>query len=125
MSFLRAMLWWIACGIAALLCGFLLAGCASIEKVTPPETLAACAAADVVTTIYGVKAGVMQETNPTFAKAVNAGKFGKFILTTAAIVALAWWLYEEYREYEAARATVALSAVIYCGAAANNLGLIF
>ena len=110
---------------ALVLLWILLSGCATIEKVTAPEALATCAVADVVTTVHGVRTGAMHEANSTFSKSINAGHFGRFILTTVAIVALAWWLYDQYQEHDAARAVVGLSAAVYCGAAINNVGLIF
>jgi len=98
--------------VKRLLIILLLSGCATLQQ---PETLTACAAADVSTTLVGVKMGLIKEANPIWAASVNAGHPAAFILATIAGVLLINWLDEP-------KITGTASGVL-CGLAGWNLFL--
>ena len=95
-----------------LLAGLLLAGCATLQS---PEALRACAAADVATTVVGVRSGLFLEANPLWKASVNAGHFAPFVLATVALV----WAIERWASPEVSGA----AAGVECGLAARNLFL--
>lgn len=97
-----------------------LQGCALVQVAERPETLAGCAAGDVLTTAYSVRAGFAHETNPLLAPSVNAHHFLPMLLSKAAVVALIWWVYEQYRDSQAMKAGVGVATTVTCGVALNN-----
>ncbi len=102
----------------------LLFGCAAVNLAEKPQTFATCAAADVATTAYAVHAGFAHETNPLLASSVNIHHFLPMVLSKVAIVGLVWWLYDMYKDSQAAKAGVGVATVVTCGAAANNAAII-
>lgn len=100
-----------------LLC-FLLSSCAVVEVAERPETLALCSAADVATTIYAISGGHGIEVNPLLSGSVNSHAWLKLIATKIAIVGLAWWAYDHWREQ--VKYGVVASSAITCGVAASN-----
>ena len=99
---------------------FALAGCAQLQPVTDTlakrETLVACAAADVVTTVAGTKLGLMAEGNPLWKASVGAGHYLPFI--SATIIAV--WLINKLDN----RTVTALSSATLCYQGAKNAHLI-
>ena len=102
----------------ALILILLLSGCATIER---PETLAMCAAADVLTTAYSVHTGIAHETNPLLATSVNAHHFLPMLLSKVAIVGLIWWVYDLTKPSQTMDAGMVAGNVVTCGVAASNL----
>lgn len=107
-----------------LLLASLLFGCAEVNLAEKPQTFAGCAALDVATTAYAVHMGVAHETNPLLAVSVNAHHFLPMVLSKFAIVGLVWWLYDMYKDSQAAKAGVGVATVVTCGVAIHNATLI-
>ena len=101
-----------------LLLALLLSGCATLKS---PQTLGACALADVVTTAYGVSHGLVIEKNPLLAPSVNAHHFLPLVLSKLAVVGLIWWAYDLLKPNEAMDAGMVAGNVVTCGVAASNL----
>ena len=88
--------------------GISLSGCSTFSDALRP-----CVAADVVTTVAGVRSGLMTEGNPLWKASVNAGHFAPFVLASIGLVWLVEW-------WDDPRATKVVSGV-ECGMAARNL----
>ena len=98
----------------------LLSGCAALDVVERPEALTVCTAADIGTTAYAVHTGLAHEVNPLLAPSVNAHHFLPMVLSKLALVGLIWWAYEQYNDYQIAKAGVGVATVVTCGVSANN-----
>lgn len=101
-----------------LLC-LLFSGCAALEVAERPEALALCSAADVATTIYAVAGHHAVEVNPILSGSVNSHAWLKLVATKIAVVAIAWWAYDHWREQ--VKYGVAAGTAITCGVAASNV----
>jgi hypothetical protein len=87
-------------------------GCAVLQS---REALRACAVGDVLTTVSGVRAGLIREANPLWRTSMNAGNFAPFVLATVMMV---WAV-----EYWASPEVSGVVAGVECGLAARNLFL--
>lgn len=97
---------------AALSACLLLTGCATLQK---PETYAACAAADTVSTYLAIKAGAT-EANPAMASVIAQG----WIPFLAVQAGIAYIIYRVNND-----ALTAAGSSLKCGVAASNLTLVF
>ena len=100
-----------------LLLVLLLSGCATLKS---PQTLGACAVADVGTTAFAVSHGLGIEKNPLLAPSVNAHHFLPLVLSKLAVVGLIWWIYDLTKPNQAADAGMVAGNVVTCGIAASN-----
>ena len=101
-----------------LLLALSVSSCAVMQVAERPETLAVCEAADVLTTAYAVSAGIGREVNPILAGSVNSHSWLSFIATKVGLVALVWWIYDNWPEQT--KYGVAAGSAITCGVAAHN-----
>ncbi len=107
--------------LISLLLLFALTACAAVTELktvaSQKETVAACKALDVVSTIAALDTGAFHETNPIM-KALMGGAHGfwPFILVSAAYVGAVWWLDNPMVNL--------VSSAVTCPVAARNVVLI-
>lgn len=96
-----------------LLLVLLLSGCSTW---TARDAVAPCVAADVVTTVVGLKSGYIVESLSPLKASMNAGHFAPFVLASIGLVMLVRWLDEPVVSGSV--------AAVECGLAAHNLLLV-
>ena len=100
-----------------LCCTFAVTSCfasPTLEEVaTSPETFAVCKTADILSTIYILAHGGV-ENNPIVAWSVHVGGYAPLILVSGAVY---WWM----KTHEEARLAIAAVNAVTCGVAVHNL----
>jgi uncharacterized protein YceK len=101
----------------------LLTGCSTIQTVTDaaptaaksPTTFAVCKTVDIASTAYGIRAGLVHESNPILGATLSHGYFPMIAIGVGV-----WYLLDRLQDKTATLA----GNTVTCGVAAHNLWLL-